>query len=120
MENKILNIINIFKEKTISGDAVWTRTSSDNEFKIQFANATITTDNWFVDNKMCFDFVILNQNGDTIERLSITDEDFLNSDYALLSSFYETVKNSYYKVDETIDSIIKELNTSKKIGNQNN
>lgn len=116
MDPKILNIIQLLQEKTISNNAIWSRTSSNNEFKIEFENATITTDNWFVDNRIHYDFVILNENGDTIERITVSDEDFLSQEYSVISKFYDIVKNNYFKVDATINNIINELFNNDKIG----
>jgi hypothetical protein len=116
MEVRIKNLIFLLKNKTINKEAIWSRTSGENEFKIEFNNATITTDMWYIEDKLFYDFAILNENGDTIERISVNTLDSDYDDYMIISDFYDVIKNNYFKVDETIDSILIELNSSAKIG----
>lgn len=118
MDPRIIDLIQKLEFKTQNKEAIWARTSGDNEFKIEINNATITTDSWNANGNgvLCYDFVILNENGETIERFSVNEEEAYSQEYIIISKLYNTVKNSYYKVDETIDNIIAELNTSSKIG----
>ncbi|WP_374460240.1 hypothetical protein [Chryseobacterium taeanense] len=116
MEQRIKNLIQLLEEKTRSNDAMWTRTSSDNEFKIDINNSTITVDMWNVEAVTYYEFVILNENGDRVERIVVGDDDPFNSEFQIVTNFYDAVRNSYFKVDETIENILKELNSSNKIG----
>ncbi|WP_029294256.1 hypothetical protein [Chryseobacterium hispalense] len=116
MDIKIKNLIQLLKDKTANKNAIWSRTSGNNEFKIEINNATITTDCWFTDDILYYDFVILNENGEVVERISVSDTNIFSEEYQILSDFYDVVKNSYFKIDETIDNILNELNTNTKIG----
>ncbi|ROH96516.1 hypothetical protein EGI15_01600 [Chryseobacterium cucumeris] len=118
MDTKIRTLIQMLKDKTANKEAIWSRTSGDNEFKIEINKATITTDFWYHNDVGYYDIIILNENGDTIERV-VVNNDNLDENYWILHEFYEIVKNNYLKVDETIDNILIELNTSNKIGGKN-
>ncbi|WP_288447308.1 hypothetical protein [uncultured Chryseobacterium sp.] len=119
METKIKILIQMLRDKTANKDAIWSRTSGENEFKIEINKATITTDCWYQDDIWYFDVIILNENGDTIERVVANDGN-LDENYMILSEFYDVVKNNYFKIDETIDDILFELNTNNKIGGGKN
>lgn len=116
MEERIKSLIQLLEKKTRGNDAVWSRTSSDNEFKIDINNSTITTDMWTVENTTYYEFVILNENGDTVERIAVGDDDPFSTEFEIVTNFYEAVRNSYFKVDETIENILKELSSTNKIG----
>jgi len=115
MEVRIKNLIQLLQNKTENKEAIWSRTSGDNEFKIEINNSTITTDMWADSDTIYYDFAILNENGDVVERISVNDN-FRFEEYQILSRLYDIVKNTYFKVDETIDNILLELNSNKKIG----
>jgi len=116
MEDRIKNLIQLLEKKTRNNDAIWTRTSGDNEFKIDINNSTITTDMWSIEDLIYYEFVILNENGDQVERIVVGDNDPFSNEFQIVTNFYEAVKNNYFKVDETIESILKELNSGIKLG----
>lgn len=103
------------KDKSESGQAIWSKTSVDTEFKLEFQKGAVTIDNWEDSHGIFADFAIINDNGDIIERhIFNVNED--PDDYNFISNIYKSVKNSYYKTDETIKTIFDELDSEKTIG----
>ncbi|CCG53698.1 Protein of unknown function [Flavobacterium indicum GPTSA100-9 = DSM 17447] len=110
-------LIDKLKKKTESGQAIWTKTSRDTEFKLELQKGAIVTDNWEDGQGFFVDLAILNENGEIIER------DFFNvneEDYKTLYEVYLLAKNSYYKVDETLKTIFDELDSPKIVGKDKN
>lgn len=118
-ENLVV-LIEKLKKKTIDGQAKWTKTSADNEFKLELSKGAITIDNWPSTNfgYMFVDIVVINDNGDVIERAAFTDEEDLE-DYNKVLDLHKEVSKSYYKVDETIKTIFDELDSDKIVGKGN-
>lgn len=113
ISSNIKILIGKLKKKTEIGQAIWSKTSSDTEFKLELQKGAITTDNW-EDGHGCFvDLAIINENGETIER------DVFNKNeegYDELFTIYLIAKNSYYKIDETLKTIFDELDSLKIVG----
>lgn len=109
-ENTAL-LIEKLKSSTISNQISWTKTSRDNEFKLALAKGSITTDLWNDDDSDsdAVDFAILNMDGDIIERLSFVPTAKERTYYNLLVELHTIVKRSYYKVDETIQLLLDEV-----------
>jgi hypothetical protein len=118
IKNNIKLIIEKLIAKTDSGQAIWKKTSRDTEFKLELSKGAITTDCWVdVDSLVRWvDFSVYNSNGEIIER------DYFHEnqadDYAVLHEVYESVKRSYYKIDETFKIIFDELDGDEKIGGE--
>ncbi|MCD8423635.1 hypothetical protein [Tenacibaculum finnmarkense] len=121
IDAKYKKIIDILIEKSKSKDAIWHKTSRENEFKINLKSSTITVDSWYNDKDgfNYIDFLLRNQRGDKIGRLVYTD-DAENEEYEHLSILHNYARESYYKVDETIDDIFDELKGDGKVGDENN
>lgn len=114
IEQELKYLIQKLIEKTASKNAIWTRTSRDNEFKLELQNGAVTVDSWF-NNISSADFAIINQNGDIIQRVVLNDDD---ADYQLLIELHELAKRAYFKVDDTIRSIFIELEQKKIVGKE--
>jgi len=108
-------LIEKLKLKTVKQEACWTKTSRDEEFKLDFGNITILTDYWFheIANQQAVDINIFNQDGEKIEGLILTEEEL---DFKSLQELHTLAKQSYYKIDETFKSIFEELDSNKVIG----
>jgi|GEM_PF-1631176 len=122
MKEKIEQLINTLKQKTDKGEAEWLKTSSRNEFQLSFENGKITTDSFTAEPEFGpnFDVVevrIYNNKGDEVYLHSFTLQEN-ESEYKKLMDFYKCVKASYYKVSETIDSMLNEANSNKVIGKE--
>lgn len=106
-------LIDKLKKKTELGQAIWSKTSRDTEFKLELQKGAITIDNWEDGEGLFVDIAILNENGETIERdvFNVSEED-----YNVLFEIYMLAKNSYYKIDETLKTIFDELDSPKIVG----
>lgn len=117
MDNKLNILIKELTEKNLNKGAVWQKTSGEGEFKIQLNKATLTIDKWNDEDGDNFSLDIYNENGEKIKQIHTMAsllEDAEN--FALLSDLYNSVINTYYKTDETIDSIINEIKNKDIIG----
>ncbi|MEC7770837.1 MAG: hypothetical protein VX798_06615 [Bacteroidota bacterium] len=115
MDNKIKGLIEKLISKTKSGKAHWGKTSSENEYKLAFKNAMITSDTWF-DNTtgmQVADFIIRNNRGDTIQQFVFHESE---DGFELLKNLNASIVESYFKVDETINDIFNELDSDKDVG----
>lgn len=105
--------------KTDVGQAIWTKTSRDSEFKLELTKGAITTDT-YEDGEYgtkWIDLCIYNVNGDIIEREAFNENHV--DDYAILQKVYESATKSYYKIDETMKTIFDELDGEKIVGRDN-
>jgi hypothetical protein len=105
------------KDKTSKKEAVWYKTSRDEEFKLDLVKGAITIDNWQdpESEEMCIDLVVINEKGDRIDSIFFTESE--KEDYKFLFELHSIVKRAYYKVDETFKIIFEELDSDKTIGN---
>ncbi len=117
MTENFITLIEKLKNKTASKQAIWSKTSRDNEFKLELQKGAITTDNWNDDDENSFiDLSIINENGDTIDRVYFHSSE--KEDYKKLLELHDLVKRAYYKVDETIKNIFNELDSEKTVGKE--
>jgi len=109
-------IIDKLIAKTNAGQAIWSKTSRDTEFKLELSKGAITTDMWEDEHgyKMV-DLSVYNANGEIIEN-DVFHESDEESDFTSLQNVYESAKKSYYKIDETFKTIFDELDGEKTIG----
>jgi len=110
-------LIEKLKKKTESGQAIWTKTSRDSEFKLELQKGAITTDNWEDNEGRYIDLAIINENGEAIERDAFNLYEMTQvENYNTLYEIYEIAKKSYYKIDETLKTIFDELDSEKIVG----
>ena len=103
-------LIEKLKHTTASKQITWSKTSRDNEFKLALAKGAITIDSWNDDESSDnIDFVILNTDGDQIERLVFSDIPKEKVYYKSLLELHTLVRRSFYKVDETIQLLLNEV-----------
>ncbi len=114
IEEKYKKIIDKLVEK--SKNVIWNKTSRDAEFKVILKTSTITTDRWVdEEGEDCVDFIIRNQRGDMIAMLMYSDKDD-KEEYNYLRRLHDCAKNSYYKIEDTIEDIFNELDSENEIG----
>jgi hypothetical protein len=111
-------LIEKLKYKSSKREAIWAKTSRDEEFKLHLGKVTLLTDCWYDEvtfNKKV-DLVILNEDGEKIDGVILSKGE---DDYELLIELHTLAKQSYYKIDETFKSIFEELDSNKVIGEKN-
>lgn len=115
IDKKYISLIEKLIEKTESKKANWYKTSAENEFLLSLEKSTITTDLWVNEEGEWADLNIRNDNGNIVTNLCVNRRTN-PSEFALLSKLNSAAKESYYKIDETFNSILKELNSNDTIG----
>lgn len=102
-------------EKTTKREAIWSKTSRDDEFKLDLGKGAITTDRWTGSSgESLVDIAVINERGDRIDSIYFSSTE--KNDYEYLVELHSLAKRSYFKVDETFKSIFKELDSDKTIG----
>lgn len=118
MEPQINNLIQKLIDKTSQGETNWNRIGDTDQFTLTLEKGKISLDNYVSpDEGRVHKFAILNSKGDIISQMWVSEnlpEDFY--DYRLIDELYDKVRNSYYKVDETIQGLLDETNKKGKIG----
>lgn len=111
-------LVDKLKNKTLAKQAIWIKTSRDNEFRLELSKGAITTDNWVDENdgRSLVDLLIFNDNGDIIDRVVYSSEK--DNDYGTLVELHSLAKKAYYKVDETLKGILEELDSDKTLGSE--
>ena len=108
-------LIEKLKYKSSKREAIWAKTSRDEEFKLHLGKVTLLTDCWYDEvtfNKKV-DLVILNEDGEKIDGVILSKGD---DEYESLLELHTRAKQSYYKIDETFKSIFEELDSNKVVG----
>lgn len=116
MEKNIQDLIDSLTLKTEKNQAIWTKTSRGNEFALDLSKGRITTDLW-VDQagEYLADFRIYNEDGVEINSV-IVDVQLEPVAYRAIQKLNKAIKNKYYKIEETIESIAEEVSGEKIIG----
>jgi len=111
-------LVEKLKEKTTKREAIWSKTSRDEEFKLDLGKGAITVDRWLNEetNEQLVDIAVINDRGDKIDSIYFSHTD--KEDYKYLIELHTMAKRAYYKVDETFKSIFKELDSDKTIGSE--
>jgi hypothetical protein len=108
-------LIEKLKLKTLKHEAIWTKTSREEEFKLDIGNISILTDNWFheIADQQAIDVNIFNRDGEKIEGVIFTENEI---EFKTLLELHTLAKQSYYRIDETFKSIFEELDSNKIVG----
>lgn len=108
-------LIDKLKEKTNKKEAIWSKTSRNDGFKIDLGKGAITIDRWTNEsNEKFVDIAVINEYGDKIDNIYYSSSE--KEDYKYLVELHILAKRAYYKVDETFKTIFKELDSDKTIG----
>lgn len=109
-------LINSLKKKTHNNEAKWSTTSRKTEFKLSLSQGSVTIDKWTDSSGSFCDITIYDKNGVNIDRVVYNRS---SSIFSELSDLIDLVRRKYYKVDETIDVFIKELDKEGNVGKIN-
>lgn len=111
-------LIDKLKEKTTRKEAIWSKTSRNDEFKLDLGKGAITVDRWLNEDtgEQLVDIAVINDRGDRIDSIYFNSTE--KEDYKYLIELHSLAKRAYYKVDETFKSIFKELDSDKTIGTE--
>jgi len=113
-------LVDKLKEKTTKKEAIWSKTSRDNEFKLDLGKGAITVDMWQNEDtsEQMVDIAVINERGDRVDSIYFSYDE--KEDYKCLVDLHALAKRAYYKVDETFKTIFKELDNGKTIGTERN
>lgn len=102
-------------KKTTKKEAIWYKTSRDNQFKLDLGKGAITVDRWeneMMDGEMV-DIAVINEYGDIVDSICFSS---FQEEYKYLVDFHSLVLQTTYKVEETFKTIFQELDSDKVIG----
>lgn len=117
MNDKVVELITALQQKSVTKNVIWAKTNSESEFQVILdSGLTVTVDSYNGDdNWHYFDIGIYNNKGERVVYLSTNKRDSI-IDYKYLESLYLAAKDSYFRVDETIDDILKEISLKPIVG----
>lgn len=106
----IRSIIEKLSEKTLSKSVEWNKSTGVDGFKLMLKIGIVSIDKFYSSNEnyWLMEFMILNDRGETIERLLRSDAEE-KEDYIYLNDFYNLVRRKYLKADETLIDLLDEL-----------
>lgn len=115
--SKIYDLIDSLIYKTEVGEAEWDKVSRTDQFKLNLDHGQVYVER-FVTNKnnLLYRFSVENVNGDKIATLSGSNQLSQLGNQEKIKELYEKIKTAYYKVDETLEGLIGEVNKGGKIG----
>jgi hypothetical protein len=110
MHSSIEKLVTTLLEGTKNGTIEWNTTARKTEFRTTIGAASITVDKWYGDPQTgdmeeTVDLAVFNETGEKIDTCVAT----AGGDFAKLAQLHEAVRRKVLKVDETIESIFKEL-----------
>lgn len=118
MIKKYEELVSKLQQSTEEHKLVWQPTSKVNEFKVTIGDTAVSISledsgvNNFIGSRITLGPIsrlkIWNKEGKKIDEVSAAKSEF-SSDYNQLSDLYETVRRSYFHVDEAIDGILSKL-----------
>jgi hypothetical protein len=116
MEEQLKRIVEKLIEKTTERNVIWEKTTG-NGFKIALSGSTIAIQYYegtYEDEPYPYcSLFIFNDKGDKIDYYNLRQKD---DDFDLLFNLYDKANKSYYKVEETYQNIIEELDKNDIIG----
>lgn len=122
MEAKIKSLIENLLTKTKKRQTNWDRIGKTDRFILFLDTGRVSMDK-VLSNKgnLFYQFSIINANGDNILNISETKNSNIfpppdATDYELLKELHEEIKKAYFKVEETIEGLLGEVNKEGEIG----
>lgn len=118
MPEKLKKLVLLLTEKTDKKMAIWNKTNAEGQFKLSISDGSaITINSWSHHNNFdAFYITIFNKNGDVIEAYDTETDSATSEEYSLLLAFYKSVRNAYYKVEETMEELFNTLSSDKVVG----
>ncbi|MDR1346889.1 MAG: hypothetical protein LBJ63_00440 [Prevotellaceae bacterium] len=105
--NLILSIIEKLIEKSKAKKVLWEKTSGDG-FMARLKNSSIVIDNYGVMFRY-YEFRLFDKDGNTLYYIKVNNDNNEDS-FNLLCELSNAAKCAYYKTDEILTDILKELN----------
>lgn len=122
MDAKIKSLIENLYTKTEKREANWERIGKKDQFILILDKGKVYIDKLStIKGEVVYQFTIMNINGDTIFNVNALKKNEFSvepQDYDILKELHEVIKKSYFKVDETIDGLLGEINKEGEIGNE--
>lgn len=112
MEKNIEIIVDALIKKSDAGEVKWSATSNKNGFKLQLKDSSLCISRMVNEGNVNYVLWIYNANGDLIVNQSINSSNLPNK----FRNLYESAKKAFYQEDATLKSILDQVNTSGKIG----
>lgn len=114
---KLKKIIILLRDKTLEKKAIWNKTSGDEEYKLIIGEGSsiVVGEHFGNYNHEYIQIVIYNNQGQPVERYS-NEEESEPEDNKLVWSFHKAARDSYFKVDETMESLLNEISQQDIIG----
>jgi hypothetical protein len=111
MQSSIEKLVTTLLEGTKNGTIQWEQTARKTEFRTSISAGSITVDKWDWTHEesdetgTTADIAVFNKAGEKIDTCVA----YGGADFAKLAQLHEAVRRKVLKVDETIESIFKEL-----------
>lgn len=124
MEPKIKSLIENLLAKTKKRETKWDRIGKSDRFILFLESAKVTMDKVIsTKGNLFYQFSIINANGDNILNISETKNTNTfpipnHEEYELLKELHEEIKKAYFKVEETIEGLLGEVNKDGEIGKE--
>jgi hypothetical protein len=124
MEPKIKILIDNLLAKTKKRETKWDRVGKSDQFILFLDNARVSIDKLISNKRQLFyKFSIINSSGDTILNVNGIKDDnafavHLDNDYNTLKELHQEIQKAYFKVNETIDGLLGEIEKDGEIGNE--
>jgi hypothetical protein len=100
-------------DKTKNDKAIWTKTSGEDEFKLDLAKGAITTDVYGTPVSRMIDFRIWNDQGDVVDTISYHRD---TPEFKIVHELHALAKRNYFEVDKIVKGIFDELDGDGVIG----
>jgi hypothetical protein len=121
MEKKIKTLIENLTEKTKKKETIWERVGKSDQFILSLSSGKVSADKFVTkQGNLVYQFIIYNSKGDPIVTINgIRKDEFLpQEEYATIKLLHDSIKHNYFKVDETIESLINETKKPGEIGKE--
>lgn len=115
MEEKYRVLVEKLNSNTLEKKITWETTSLDNQYKVKLGLGSIVLSkvarrvsrNKIIYLRTYYELEIINDEGSVSNSISLYEKE--NKDFLLLKELYINIENTYLKRDETIDSMLDEL-----------
>lgn len=118
MIKKYQDLVAKLQQATTDRKISWEPTSKGDEFKVNFGNSAVSVSKYeklpngiFGGNltvELFSKLTLWDKDGNKIDEIIVPQNELI-SDYTVISNLYDTVRRSYYHVDEAIDDILNKL-----------